>query len=694
METGKFGRRPFVRLAATLAATGVVAACERTIAPRAPATAQPTPTAIASPATLAVGQARATPAGSPAMLPAKYREAPQLAELVRLGKLPPVEQRVGQNPRVITPREEVGVYGGAWRRAFKGLADRGGPGKLNEDFPVRWDAPDPQTIRIAANVMERWEVNADATVYTFHIRQGIRWSDGTEVTTADTTFWYADIQLNQEITPTPGNTIQQRVGTGYQNATLTVIDKYTFRMQYAAPYPLLPLYLAKANGGGLPIISTFLAPAAYLKQYHPNYTPVDQITAFAADKKFTSWQELWGQNGALDQGYIAFWFVNPDLPVLNAWRMSQPTPADPIVMERNPYYWVVDTDGNQLPYIDRIEHAFFDSQDVLNQKVASGQIDEQGRYMDVGSYAFYKANEKKGAYRTFRWRAAATGAYAPNINCPDPVLAQLFDTADFRQALNLAVNRAELLDQVWHGLGQARQASPVPGSPEYDPELERTWTDYDPARANDLLDNLGLTTGADGVRRRPDGQPLAITLEHTSVAGSAEDDQHQRVARYWAAIGLNVTPTYVERTLYEQRSRNGEIQLSYWNFDRCSVVKADPGRWLGTIDEGSWAPLYGHWYAAAPYKRVEPPPDHPIREIWRNWDACQAEPDEARRQALFQRVLDVHKRHPYVVGVVGELVTPFIVGNTFHNFPDGYIADDTLRDDGLTYPAQYFIKKA
>jgi peptide/nickel transport system substrate-binding protein len=693
VEANKLNRRRFLRLAATLAAAGVVTACDSPATTETPTAAGQTPTGMPSPATLAVGQPNATPVGSPATLPAQYSEAPLLAELVKSGKLPPVEQRVGQNPRVIKPREEVGVYGGAWHRAFKGLSDRGGPGKLNEDFPVRWDAPDPNTIQIAANVMEHWETNADASEYTFHIRKGIKWSDGSDVTTDDTKFWYADIQLDPAITPTPGNTIHQRVGNDYQDATLTIVDAYTFTLKYAAPYPLLPLYLAKTNGGGLPIISTFLAPSVYLKQYHPRYTPVDQINKFAAGKKFASWRDLWGKDGALDQGYIAFWFLNPELPVLNAWRMSQPTPADPIVMERNPYYWVVDTGGNQLPYIDKIEHAFFDSQDVLNLKVAGGQIDEQGRYMDVGSYTYYKENEKKGGYRTFRWRAASTGAYFPNITNPDPVLAQLFDTADFRQALNLAINRAELLDLVWQGLGKARQASPVQGSPEYDPELEKTWIEYDPRRANDLLDTLGLIRGADGMRLRSDGQPLAITMEHTSVAGSAEDDQHQRVAQYWAAIGIKMTPKHIERTLFEQRNHDGEIQMSYWTFDRCSVVKADPGRWLATIDDGSWAPLYGHWYAASPYKKTAPPADHPIREIWKNWDACQAEPDEARRKALFQKVLDVHKQHPYVIGVVGELVAPFIVGNGFHNFPDGYIADDTLRDDGLTYPAQYFIKK-
>ena len=374
------------------------------------------------------------------------------------------------------PREEVGVYGGAWHRAFKGLSDRGGPGKFNEDFPARWDAPDPNTIQIAANVMEHWETNADASEYTFHIRKGIKWSDGSDITLMTPKFWYADIQLDPAITPTPGNTIHQRVGNDYQDATLTIVDAYTFTLKYAAPYPLLPaLRRSRQDKRWWPADHLDLPGAVGLSEA---VSPA--VHAGGPDQQVCGGQEVRELAGSLGEGrrarpglYRLLVSQPPSPPVLNAWRMSQPTPADPIVMERNPYYWVVDTGGNQLPYIDKIEHAFFDSQDVLNLKVAGGQIDEQGRYMDVGSYTYYKTNEKKGDYRTFRWRAASTGAYFPNITNPDPVLAQLFDTADFRQALNLAINRAELLELVWQGLGKARQASPVQGSPEYDPDWRR-----------------------------------------------------------------------------------------------------------------------------------------------------------------------------------------------------------------------------
>lgn len=681
-------RRQLLRLSAMAAVAGGLAACAPAAAPT-PTPAKPAATPTPAP-TIAVTQAQPTPAPQPA--PSKYKEAPQLADLVKAGKLPPVEQRLPANPRVLKPLEEVGQYGGTWRRAYKGLSDRWGPTKLLEEFPIEWDAPDQNTIRVTANFVEKWEQNADATEFTFYMRKGVKWSDGVEVTTDDVKFWWEDIELFKDIRPTPSQFIRQKVGDQWQLAQLAIVDKYTFKIKYPRPYPLLPIQLAK-SGSGLPGNPAFVAPSHYLKKFHPKYTKVEDLERLAKERKLSTWGDLWGKAGDL-QGPIPFWFLNPDLPVVTPWKIVKPTPADPVVMERNPYYWQVDTEGHQLPYIDRIEHAFFENQEVFNLWIASGKIDMQGRHVSVGSYTFYKENEKKGNYRVFRWRAASTNSYFPNINCPDKVLAKLFDTPEFRQALSIAINREEVNQLVWNGLGKPRQASPVRGSPEYDPELEKVWTEYDPKKANELLDSLGLKKGPDGIRLRPDGKPLEITIEHTSGPGDPTNDQHELIRRYWSALGIKVNVKYVERSLYEEHVHNGEIEVGYWGFDRCSVVKADPGRWLGTIDDGPWAPLYGHWYANSPYKKEEPPKDHPIREIWALWEKTQQEPDEAKRNAYFQQLLGIHKKHPWAIGVVGEMTAPYIVSNNFRNFLDGFIADDTLRDDGLLNPQQYFIKRS
>jgi peptide/nickel transport system substrate-binding protein len=704
MASRGINRRQFLRLSAAVAAAGAVTACgggSTAPTPTKPATSgsttASTPAAAASPTaagaapTLAVSNATSTPAAQ-AAAPTKFKESPALADMVKAGKLPPIEQRLPSNPRILKPRGDVGVYGGVWHRAYQGLSDRVGPTKLNEQMPMMWDAPDPNTIRLIANWVEKWDQNADATEYTFYMRKGIKWSDGTEVTTDDTSFWWNDMALNKDIAPAQTYSIRQRVGSDYKVGTLTVVDKYTFKVNYVQPYPLLPTLLAKSNGIGVGQ-TAFLAPSKYLKQFHPKYATPDALAKAAADKKVSTWQDLWGNAGAVAEGPIAFWFLNPDLPVIQPWKIVNPTPADPVVMERNPYFWYVDTDGNQLPYIDRVEHAFINNPDVLNLRIAGGQIDMQYRNVSLGSYTFLKENEAKGNYKVQKWRSASTDSFFPNINTPDKVLGKLFDTADFRHALSIAIDRKSINELVWNGLGKPRQASPIPGSPEYDPDLEKVWTEYDVKTANDLLDKLGLTKNADGTRKRPDGQTLGVTIEHQNLPGSPDEDAVIRVQTYWNAIGVKTNVKSVQRALYQEHVNNGDIQIGQWGFDRCSVVKADPGRWIATIPDGPWAPTYGNFYLQNTLKKDEPPQDHPIRKMWALWDQTQVEPDEVKRNALFQQLLGIHKQAPYAIGVVGEKVQPVIVSNSFHNMPDGYIADDTLRDYGLVNPSQFFIKK-
>lgn len=689
------GGTPATGTTAPAATVGAGSSAAPSAAPTTAPTARPAGSAAPSAAAINVNGGNATPVGGSAATPSvasgNYKDAPMLAALVSSGKLPPIAQRLPSNPRVLTPLEEVGQYGGTWRGAYRGLSDRVGPTKQLEENFIRWIAPDPTTIKVVANVPEKWETNGDASEYTFYLRKGMKWSDGSDVTTADVKFCVEDIMFYKDIKPIPPYFLRQRVGTEYKNATVTIIDTYSFKVKYAAPFPLLPIQMAK-QGGGAVSQPGFIMPAAYLKKFHPKYASADELAKAAAAKKVQTPADLWGKAGDLE-GPVPFWFANPDLPVIFAWKMVTPPPTEPFTEERNPYFWQVDTAGNQLPYIDKIEYSLFDNNDVLNLRIASGQIDMQLRYVTVGSYTFYKENEAKGKYRTLKWTAASTDAFYFNITNPDPVLAKLYDVPEFRQAVSIAINRDELNELVWNGLGEARQASPVKGSPEYDAELEQMWTKYDPKAANDLLDKIGLKKGSDGFRLRPDGKLLELNVEQTEVAGSPNDDQNQRVKKYWEAVGLKTNMKFVERSLYEQRWRNSDVEVGAWSCDRASVVKADPGRWLATIGDGPWAPAYGFWYNQDPYKQIEPPQDHPIREMWKLWDQCQVEPDEAKRNALFQQILGIHKKAPYMIGVNGAKVQPAIVANNFRNFPDGYIADDTLRDIGLTNPAQYFFKK-
>ena len=623
---------------------------------------------------------------------AAANEVPMLADLVASGDLPPVSERIPVNPRVVTPAEEIGQYGGTWRRAFKGLSDRWGPTKLIEEMAIEWDVPEPDTIELTPNYISEWTQNEDATEFTFTLREGLKWSDGELFTTEDVQFWYDELYLGELQNKSQQLTLQNEAGERV-DMELEVVDDLTWTIRFPAPNPLLPIFIAKSTHGmtGGP---TMAAPAHYFREFMPQYTSdQSRIDAAMEANGISTWQELFGTAGDM-QGPIGFWFRNPELPVIAAWKSTNAPTEDPHRMERNPFYHAVDPEGNQLPYIDRIEHALFDDNSVFDLWIAQGRIDMQNRHTDAANFTFYKENEEAGNYRVLLWRAASTNALHPNTSHLDPGLRELFSDARFREALSIAINREEINNLVYDGLLEPRQVSPVSGSPNYDPEFETRWAEYDPDRAMALLDEIGLEVDGNGFRMRPDGEPLTFRILHRETTGTPAADEMQQVENYWRAIGLNVSQDVVERSLYEERVQNGEVDIGVWGADRNSVVIADPGRYLGTTDDGPWATLYGHFYdTGSPYRKEEPPEDHPIWEIWSLWDQVQKEPDEATRNALFTDLINIHKEQPFMIGTVGEAPTPVIVANNMFNVPADYIQDDTLRTPGYTNPAQYSFRQ-
>ncbi len=324
----------------------------------------------------------------------------------------------------------------------------------------------------------------------------------------------------------------------------------------------------------------------------------------------------------------------------------------------------------------------------------------QNRHLSSADFTFFKENEGAGDYKVVLWKNGSTNAFYPNISHPDPAVRAMFDVSEFREALSIAINRQELNELVYSGQLEPRQASPVSGSPNYDPDFESKWTEYDPDRANQLLDELGYAMQDDGYRLRPDGERLAFTITYAQALGNMNPDEVQVVLGYWKKIGIRVNLEILERSFLEERNRAGDIEVGVWPCDRSSVVMVDPRRYLGQIDDGPWAPnyaiymsdiVYGDGTTARPFV-LEPPADHPVRKIADLWHQVEREPDEATRNAMFKELLDIHKEHPYMIGTVGEDPSPVIVKNNVGNVGSGFPNDDTMRNEGLARPKQMFIR--
>jgi peptide/nickel transport system substrate-binding protein len=617
------------------------------------------------------------------MTGSSFNEAPMLAEMVAAGELPPVEERIPANPRVLPVFEEIGQYGGTWRRAYNGISDRWGSTKLMEERIVEYMPTADGNITIVPNWVDEYEMSPDAREFSFHIREGLRWSDGELVTTEDVKFWYDDVFNNTLFREEP----HQFLTTNGVPLEIEIVDDYSFVVKFQDPYPLFPFIMAK-EGTGSPGLTrdNFLLPAHYLKNYHPNYVAEDKLAEIAAEYGVDTWKDLWDSKGPIQS-----WWLNPDLPVISAWKIEQPAPGERTVMVRNPYYHQVDAEGNQLPYIDYITHDLFEDLETLNLWVVQGQIDMQSRHIDsLGNYTLFKENEANGNYHMVTWRNASTTALYPNLNVPDPVLAELFNDANFRQALSVAIDREEIVDIITNGLSEPRQASPISGSPNFDAEFETKWAEYDPDTANALLDEMGMTDrDTDGFRIRPDGETLQVVI----TTRNDDISDLELVKAYWEEVGIKTVINKVERSLYTEMAATGDIEIGHWGFDRNSIVAADPRRYIGSLDDGPWAPLYGKWFDTGGAQGVEPPADHPIRDVWAAWENAQTAGTLEEADQYVQEMINIHKDNVWVIGLYGEDPKIYIVSNKMHNVPEGLMNDDSLREPGLAQPAQFFYSE-
>lgn len=608
-----------------------------------------------------------------------FQEAPMLAAEVKAGKLPPVDQRLPEHPTVIDA-VKVGQYGGVWHRAYKGPGDRWGPTKLMEERVVKWSEGKDGKLSLVPGYISSYSVSPDFKEFTFTLLKGLKWSDGQPVTTDDVKFWYDDVFSNKDIMPT----IDQSFAPGGVPMKLEVVDAQTFKIKFAQPYVFFLTILAK-DSTGEPSLDrpSFLFPKHYLKQFNNHYASADQLNAAAKKYGVAKWQDLWGSKGA-----VTAWWSNPELPVITAWKIEKPAPGDVVTMVRNPYYYAVDQAGNQLPYIDRIEHKLFENQESFNLMIAQGQIDMQMRYATPADFTFYKENQKKGDYHVAKWTQAQFWSLVPNMNVKDDVLRGLYEKPDFREALSIAVDRDTVNELVFSGLAKPGQAAPVEGSPNYDKSLSEHWAKFDPDKANKLLDGLGLSKrDSDGYRLRPDGKRLSIVVE---TVVQPESKTLEVVADNYKDVGIELLVRTIDRTQWDSDRDNNSFEMQFYPFDRLSVVAADPRIMMGN---DSYAHQYYVWYSTHGASGIEPPADHPIRKIFADWDKASSATSAADADADINDLVKTFVTQGYVIGIVGDLPALAIVKNNFMNFRDGLIEDDITRGVGLAQTQQLWIKQ-
>jgi peptide/nickel transport system substrate-binding protein len=582
-------------------------------------------------------------------VPAQFNEAPTLAEQVAAGTLPPVAERLPKNPLVIQPIE-IGKYGGLIR-VGNITTNLGG---YDLDFATG-SRPyflnyTPQLDGTVLHIASAVEQSEDQTTYTITIRDGLKWSDGTPVTTADIMFWYEDILQDPDLTPNPS----QDLRPGGALVKVAAVDDLTFTMTFGIPHPRFLLsQMAHQTGGWYE--AQHIHPSHYLKQFHPKYTPEADAAAKAAG--YNTWMEQFADKADKN--------VDINRPTLYAFICTGDTTTT-TTWTRNPYYWVVDTDGNQLPYIDTVEMERLQDVESYHARIVSGAYDYAVGNTDILNYSTYEASAADGDYRVLVWSSGRGSEvfFQFNMNYGDEIQQSIHQDVRFRRAMSLAINREEVNQLLFFGAAVPRQMTVLPTSAHFKEDYANAHMAYDVDGANALLDEMGLAWNGDRtVRLRSDGQPLEYNFDYFDGEGP-KTSILELITEYWRAIGIVVNAKSITRQLLLPRVQTNEEPMTMWHGDASTDILLPIDRkWVtGNFgDEAGAAPLWNQYFQTDGEEGLQPPEFYQIAlDTWTEYRNTLS-PDAAAR------LLQLQADNLWSVGVVGMTPWPCIVRNRIGN---------------------------
>ncbi|MDB1090060.1 ABC transporter substrate-binding protein [Streptomyces sp. ACA25] len=618
---------------------------------------------------------------------AKGKEAPMLAERVKAGTLPPVEERLPADPLVLEPTEGMGAYGGTWRSAVTGGAD--GPWlhrTIGYEPLMRWSRD--WTTQIP-NVAESITPNDDASEYTIALRPGMRWSDGEPLTTADVEFGYQHVTLNRDLVQGHPETLAR----GEDPAELEIVDEHTFLIRFTGPNALFLPNMARTVDGDRLVAY----PRHYLEQFHADFAEDAGSKAQAAG--FNTWEEYFNSLGN-DWGVL---WTNPDLPSLKAWICTDPLDRGSVArFERNPYYFKTDPEGSQLPYLDDVRYEVVPDPETMLLRAQNGDFDFHSRHFNsLENRPVLAESREKGDYRFIEFESTYSNemAIALNLNHADEAVREVYQQKDFRVALSHAIDRQELINAVWQRQGEPYQVAPTPESRFYDQEFAEQYTEHDPELAEDLLDSLGYDSrDSDGYRLRPDGQRISITVDVAEDALVTVWVQGmEQVARYWEAVGIQTTVNPMPRENFEVRLGDNKQDASVWTGDggRGDEISSPLWYFPHSTNAGSdFARHWANWYRTrgqGPDADTEEPPEVPRRQM-ALFDELLSEPDEDARDEIFREILALSKEQFYAIGTVRVPGSYGIVSNRLQNVGGPLPDSPTYNTPAPAAPEQWYFE--
>ena len=608
----------------------------------------------------------------------ELKETPSLAPMVNAGQLPKVEDRLPKVPRmsVSGPRLSVGRHGGELRM----LVTRDKDVRLLNVYGYARLVGYNEDLEVEPDILERLEVE-EGRIFTFTLREGHRWSDGHPFTSEDFRYFWEDVANNEALSPAGPPQVLRVDG---ELPEVEYPDAVTVRYIWSKPNP----FLIPALAGARPL--DLFRPAHYLKRFHPAHGNQEEIDQAVEAASARNWAQLHNRVGNM---YKA---TNPDLPTLQPWFNAVKPPSTRFIAERNPFYHRIDASGQQLPYADRVVLSVVGGS-LVPAKTSAGESDLQSRGLNFSDYTFLKAAEERSGFNVRLWKTVRGSQLAlyPNMNVNDPVWRQFNRDARFRQALSLGINRSEINQVIYYGLTLEGNNSILPESPLYKEDYRLAWSEFDPDKANELLDALGLEKrNRAGIRLLPDGRPMEIIVE-TAGENTEEVDVLELIGDSWKQIGVKLFTKPSQREVLRNRIFAGETMMAMWFGYENGIPTpyTSPEEFVPIHQQSYHWPKWGQ-YAETNGQAGEPVDmDKPMQlmALYEDWIVATSREEKV---AVWEQILQIHADEVYTIGLVAQVPQPVTVATALRNVPEEGIYNwDPGAQFGIYRPERFWFDR-
>lgn len=581
-------------------------------------------------------------------------EPPALDKLVRGGNLPPIEKRIPMEPDTIdlaAMGKESGRYGGELRMLMGKQKDT----RMMFVYGYARLISLNEKLKYSPDILKSFDVR-DGREFTFRLRKGHKWSDGHPFTTEDFRYYWENVANNKELSP---RGLPKALLVEKEPPIFEVLDETTVRYTWHKPNREFIPWIA----GSRPL--EIFRPAHYLKQFHIDFGDKEEVARLVKSERKVDWVDLYVSR---DRWYR---MDNPQLPTLQPWMDTTKPPAIRFIFKRNPFYHRVDSEGRQLPYIDRVVMSLGETK-VIPAKTGTGESDLQARYLRLDHYTFLKEGEKRHDYSVRLWKRGqgANIALYPNLNTADDEWRNLMRDARFRRALSLAINRHEINQVVYYGLAREGNNTILPASPLFRPKLQSAWAEFDLERANALLDEIGLTKRNDeGIRLMPSRRPLIVVVD-TAGESTIQVDVLELVHDSWLKAGVKLFTKPAQREVFRKRIVAGQSIMSVWSgiSNGIPTESMSPEELAPTSKYQLQWPLWGLWGETNGKMGERPalPEVGRLSELHREWLSALSDEDQNK---IWYEMLDIHADQIFTIGIVNSTLQPVVVNNQLRNVP-------------------------